>query len=37
MDINSEHSQSYWFVVREDQSNVIFSTNNCTIQNPQSK
>ncbi|XP_060807070.1 uncharacterized protein LOC106139957 [Amyelois transitella] len=33
MDLNSQNS-SYWFVVREDQSNVIFSTNN-VIQNPQ--
>ncbi|XP_028157002.1 uncharacterized protein LOC114350409 [Ostrinia furnacalis] len=30
MDINNPQSQSYWFVVREDQSNVY----NFTIQNP---
>ncbi|CAH0597823.1 unnamed protein product [Chrysodeixis includens] len=35
MDINNPHNQSYWFVLREDQSNVIFSSNNFTIQNPQ--
>ncbi|XP_053619713.1 uncharacterized protein LOC128680524 [Plodia interpunctella] len=34
MDLNNSQNQSYWFVVREDQSNVIFSTNN-VIQNPQ--
>ncbi|XP_023950394.2 uncharacterized protein LOC112054740 [Bicyclus anynana] len=33
MEINNP--QSYWFVVREDQSNVIFSSNNFTIQTPQ--
>lgn len=37
MDISQSHNQSYWFVLREDQSNVIFSSNNFTIQNPQSK
>ncbi|XP_032523279.2 uncharacterized protein LOC116774674 isoform X2 [Danaus plexippus] len=37
MDVNNSHNQSYWFVVREDQSNVIFSSNNFTIQNPQSQ
>ncbi|XP_072936342.1 uncharacterized protein [Epargyreus clarus] len=35
MEVNNPHNQSYWFVVREDQSNVIFSSNNFTIQNPQ--
>ncbi|XP_026499424.2 uncharacterized protein LOC113403175 [Vanessa tameamea] len=35
MEVNNQHNQSYWFVVREDQSNVIFSSNNFTIQNPQ--
>ncbi|PZC73223.1 hypothetical protein B5X24_HaOG209903 [Helicoverpa armigera] len=35
MDINNPHNQSYWFVLREDQSNVIFSSNNFAIQNPQ--
>ncbi|XP_045506637.1 uncharacterized protein LOC123702858 isoform X1 [Colias croceus] len=35
MDVNNSHNQSYWFVVREDHSNVIFSSNNFTIQNPQ--
>lgn len=35
MDISHSHNQSYWFVLREDQSNVIFSSNNFTIQNPQ--
>ncbi|KAM3956517.1 LOW QUALITY PROTEIN: uncharacterized protein ACR2FA_009525 [Aphomia sociella] len=34
MDVNNPHNQSYWFVLREDQSNVIFSSNNFTIQNP---
>ncbi|XP_050681834.1 uncharacterized protein LOC126977173 isoform X2 [Leptidea sinapis] len=34
MDLNTHQNQSYWFVVREDQSNVIFSSNNFTIQNP---
>ncbi|CAH2097264.1 unnamed protein product [Euphydryas editha] len=37
MEVNNQHNQSYWFVVREDQSNVIFSSNNFTIQNPQSQ
>ncbi|XP_013147972.1 PREDICTED: uncharacterized protein LOC106110631 isoform X1 [Papilio polytes] len=36
MDITHSHNQSYWFVLREDQSNVIFSSNNFAIQNPQS-
>ncbi|CAK1594276.1 unnamed protein product [Parnassius mnemosyne] len=35
MDFNNSHNQSYWFVLREDQSNVIFSSNHFTIQNPQ--
>lgn len=35
MDINHPQNHSYWFVVREDHSNVIFSSNNFTIQNPQ--
>ncbi|XP_045780602.1 uncharacterized protein LOC123877769 isoform X2 [Maniola jurtina] len=35
MEINNP--QSYWFVVREDQSNVIFSSNNFTIQAPQAQ
>ncbi|KAG6444256.1 uncharacterized protein LOC119189724 [Manduca sexta] len=35
MDLNSTHNPSYWFVIREDQSNVIFSSNNFTIQNQQ--
>ncbi|XP_059062965.1 uncharacterized protein LOC131855683 [Achroia grisella] len=34
MDLNNSHNQSYWFVLREDQSNVIFSSNNFNIQNP---
>ncbi|CAK1541150.1 unnamed protein product [Leptosia nina] len=35
MDANNTHNQNYWFVVRDDHSNVIFSSNNFTIQNPQ--
>ncbi|CAH0720981.1 unnamed protein product, partial [Brenthis ino] len=35
MEVGNQHNQSYWFVVREDQNNVIFSSNNCNIQNPQ--
>lgn len=35
MNINHPQNQSYWFVLREDQSNVIFSSNNFTIHNPQ--
>ncbi|XP_068625561.1 uncharacterized protein [Battus philenor] len=37
MDITHSQNQSYWFVLREDQSNVIFSSNNFAIQNPQSQ
>lgn len=33
MDLNNPHNQSYWFVLREDQSNVIFSSN-FGLQNP---
>ncbi|KAJ2940026.1 hypothetical protein O0L34_g14059 [Tuta absoluta] len=36
MEGNNSHNQSYWFVLREDQGNVIFSSNNiAAIQNPQ--
>lgn len=35
MDMNNPPNQSYWFVLREDQSNVILSTNNFVNQNPQ--
>ncbi|XP_063389375.1 uncharacterized protein LOC134675143 [Cydia fagiglandana] len=35
MDVNAQNqNQSYWLLFREDQSNVIFSSNNFTIQNP---
>ncbi|XP_047512065.1 uncharacterized protein LOC125054309 [Pieris napi] len=37
MDAANTHNQNYWFVVRDDHRNVIFSSNNFTIQNPQSQ
>ncbi|XP_041985568.1 uncharacterized protein LOC121737901 [Aricia agestis] len=38
MEVNTPHNESYWFVVREDQNNVVlsrFSGNNFAIQSPQ--